>query len=323
MSYKKIIDVSYHNGSINWSKVKAAGIKGVIIRAGYGAGNEDKLFKSNIKGALAAGLPVGIYWFSYAYNTTMAKKEADYCYKLIKDYKITLPVIFDWEYDSDKYAKKHGVKVGKTLFTAMNKGFGEIMKAKGYKVGFYYNKDYMNRGLFNFDDFKGYYRWLARYTSVTQTNCDIWQYSETGRVSGINSSQVDMNYVINEKVLGNSSTTPTTKPTTTTTTTKYTQTDFVKDCQKVFGLSITGKANTALLNKTITVSANTNRTHKIVKYVQKYLKELGYPIGTIDGEAGSKFTKSVKEYQKKVVKLASPDGVISAKNKTWKKLLGL
>ena len=322
MSYKKIIDVSYHNGSINWSKVKAAGIKGVIIRAGYGAGNVDKLFKSNIKGALAAGLPVGIYWFSYAYNTTMAKKEADYCYKLIKDYKITLPVIFDWEYDSDRYARKHGVKVGKTLFTAMNKGFGSIMKAKGYKVGFYYNKDYMNRGLFDFDDFKGYYRWLARYTSVTQTNCDIWQYSETGRVSGINSSKVDMNYVINEKVFGTEKVEKPSNPTTTTTT-KYTQTDFVKDCQRIFGLEITGKPNQALLNKTITVSSKTNRTHRIVKYIQKYLKSLGYPIGTIDGEAGSKFAKSVKSFQKKVVKLASPDGVISAKNKTWKKLLGL
>lgn len=322
MSYKKIIDVSYHNGSINWSKVKAAGIKGVIIRAGYGAGNVDKLFKSNIKGALAAGLPVGIYWFSYAYNTTMAKKEADYCYKLIKDYKITLPVIFDWEYDSDKYARKHGVKVGKTLFTAMNKGFGNIMKAKGYKVGFYYNKDYMNRGLFDFDDFKGYYRWLARYTSVTQTNCDIWQYSETGRVSGINSSQVDMNYVINEKVFGTEKVEKPSKPTTPTTT-KYTQTDFVKDCQRIFGLSVTGKPNQALLNKTITVSSKTNRTHRIVKYIQKYLKTLGYPIGTIDGEAGSKFTKSVKSFQKKVLKFSSPDGVISAKNKTWKKLLGL
>lgn len=322
MSYKKIIDVSYHNGSINWSKVKAAGIKGVIIRAGYGAGNVDKLFKSNIKGALAAGLPVGIYWFSYAYNTTMAKKEADYCYKLIKDYKITLPVIFDWEYDSDRYARKHGVKVGKTLFTAMNKGFGNIMKAKGYKVGFYYNKDYMNRGLFDFDDFKGYYRWLARYTSVTQTNCDIWQYSETGRVSGINSSQVDMNYVINEKVFGTEKVEKPCNPTTTTTT-KYTQTDFVKDCQRIFGLSVTGKPNQELLNKTITVSSKTNRTHRIVKYIQKYLKSLGYPIGTIDGEAGSKFTKSVKSFQKKVLKFSSPDGVISAKNKTWKKLLGL
>ena len=180
----------------------------------------------------------------------------------------------------------------------------------------------MNRGLFDFDDFKGYYRWLARYTSVTQTNCDIWQYSETGRVSGINSSQVDMNYVINEKVFGTEKDEKPSKPTTTTTT-KYTQTDFVKDCQRIFGLEVTGKPNQTLLNKTITVSSKTNRTHRIVKYIQKYLKSLGYPIGTIDGEAGSKFAKSVKSFQKKVVKLASPDGVISAKNKTWKKLLGL
>lgn len=81
-----------HNGSVNFSKMKNDGIAGVIIRAGYGQGNTDKKFKSYIEDALDANLPVGIYWFSYAYTASMAKKEAEYCYKLIKNYKITLPV---------------------------------------------------------------------------------------------------------------------------------------------------------------------------------------------------------------------------------------
>ena len=93
-SYKKIVDVSYHNGNINFKSMKNDGIAGVIIRAGYGQGNTDKKFKTYIKDAIAAGLPVGIYWFSYAYTASMAKKEAEYCYKLIKSYKIELPVFF-------------------------------------------------------------------------------------------------------------------------------------------------------------------------------------------------------------------------------------
>lgn len=319
MSYQKLIDVSHHNGSINWKKVKAAGYNYVIIRAGYGAGNKDKKFDANIKGAIAAGLSVGIYWFSYAYSVSMAKNEAAQCYKLIKNYKITLPIFFDWEYDSEKYAKQHKVKITKTLFTNMTKAFCGYMEDKGYDAGYYYNPDYYRRGLVSTTSLKDYYRWVAHYASKTDLPCELWQYSEYGKVSGIPSKTVDMNYILNTNILKKVP-----KKKTETKVNPYTKTDFIKDLQKIFKLPITGKANTALLNKTVTISASTNRTHAAVRPIQKYLYSLGYTeIGTADGEAGSKFTKGIKNYQKKVVKLSAPDGVLSAKNKTWKKLLGL
>jgi len=105
---------------------------------------------------------------------------------------------------------------------------------------------------------------------------------------------------------------------------KYTKTAFIKDVQRIFGATVNGKVSKTLLNKTITVSEKKNSTHQIVRCLQKYFKEvLGYEeIGAIDGEAGPKFTAVVKKYQKDVVK-GEVDGEITAKEKTWSKLLGL
>lgn len=334
MAYIKLLDVSHHNGNINWKKVKAAGYKYAIIRAGYGDGNVDKQYYNNIKNAIAAGIPVGIYWFSYAWTTEMAKKEAAHVYKLIKDYSITLPVFFDWEYDSEEKAKAHGVRISKSLMTNMTKAFCEYLKGKGYRVGYYYNRDYENRGVMDHPTFAklGYYKWLARYTSTPQTDCDIHQYAEYGHVDGINSKGIDFNQVINNKVLDpkdkkviQKDTVPKTNTATKTTEASYTKTQFVKDIQKCLGFVQDGKATTALLNKTVTISSSTNRKHKCVKPIQKYLKYIMKydEVGEVDGEAGSKFNKAVKRYQKEVVKLKAPDGEVTAKNKTWKKLLGI
>ncbi|MGN1412276.1 MAG: GH25 family lysozyme, partial [Oscillospiraceae bacterium] len=98
----KLIDVSHHNGEINFAKVKSDGIQGVIIRAGYGVSTVDKYFHQNIKNALNNGLHVGIYWFGYAYTVSQAEKEANFCLKTIEPYKgmIDFPIFYDWEYDS-------------------------------------------------------------------------------------------------------------------------------------------------------------------------------------------------------------------------------
>ena len=121
MATIKGIDVSKHNGTINWSKVKNDGVKFAIIRAGYGTDTIDPKFKSNIEGAIAAGLDVGIYWFSYATSESKAKVEANKCIEVLKQYKdkITYPVFFDFEYDSVSYAKKKGVSITKTLASSM------------------------------------------------------------------------------------------------------------------------------------------------------------------------------------------------------------
>lgn len=192
MEAVKGIDVSVHQGKIDWNKVKKAGIKFVIIRAGYGQNNIDASFKENIKGALAAGLKVGAYWFSYAYTTAMAKKEAEYCLKAIKGYDISLPIFFDWEYDSEQYAKKNGANCTKDLITSMSVAFCNEIKKAGYIAGYYENPDYIANHIYQ-DKLKGFDFWLAHYTTKKSMACDIWQYSDKGKIDGI-AGAVDMNY---------------------------------------------------------------------------------------------------------------------------------
>ena len=104
----------------------------------------------------------------------------------------------------------------------------------------------------------------------------------------------------------------------------YTKKQFIKELQAAIGANVDGIAGPETLSKTPTLCENRNKRHKAVKPVQKYLYSLGYTeIGKADGVAGPKFTSAVKNYQKKVVKLSNPDGIISAKKNTWKKLLGL
>lgn len=197
----KVIDVSHHEDVTSWDKVKASGVDGVIIRAGFGKNNIDETFKPFIEGAHAAGLKVGIFWFSYAYSVVMARKEAEYCYNVIKKYKkmIQLPVFFDWEYESMKYAKKHDVITGHTLIRDMTRAFMSYMIGKGFRSGWYTNEDYQKQGLYKDSDYdKKYIKWYARYTSEKQTDCDIWQYTETGKIPGI-IGNVDVNWVVNTK----------------------------------------------------------------------------------------------------------------------------
>ena len=102
----------------------------------------------------------------------------------------------------------------------------------------------------------------------------------------------------------------------------YTQTEFIEDIQRAFGAKVDGIAGPETLGKTLTISAILNRKHPAVYYIQRRLKALGYvEIGTVDGIAGGKFTSAVKHYQKD--NGCFDDGEITARNKTWKKLLGM
>lgn len=197
----KIIDVSVHQGKIDWSKVKADKIGGVIIRAGYGKGNIDGRFKENIEGAIKAGFKtIGVYWFSYAYTVEMAKREAQFCNDAVAPYKdhINLGVYFDWEYDSMSYAKKNGVNPNKDLITNMNLYFCNKIKDLGYKAGYYLNLDYQ-KNFIDVSRLKEFYKWFARYTSEAQKDCYLWQYSSSGKVSGI-SGNVDMNELVGKSI---------------------------------------------------------------------------------------------------------------------------
>ena len=194
----KIIDVSEHNGKIDFNKVKADGIEGVIIRAGYGKGNVDKTFTSNITGAIKAELHIGIYWFSYAFTEDMAKREARFCNDIIAPYKVNidLPVFFDWEYDSMKYAKKNGVDADKDLITKMTKAFCEEITNCGYTAGYYLNLDY-SKNYYDESQLTGYKRWFARYVKTEQTDCYLWQNSNKGTVDGIKGA-VDTDVLMGE-----------------------------------------------------------------------------------------------------------------------------
>lgn len=188
----KGIDVSQWQGNIDWQKVKGAGVQFAMLRAGYGRNNLDTKFHRNAQGAAAVGIPVGLYWFSYALNVEMAKKEAQYAVELAKKYKITWPIAYDLEYDTVSYAAKNGVTITKSLATQMAIAFCEEIKRLGYIPMVYTNLDYLNR---YFDRSKlPYNLWYAQYASTASVaDKEIWQYSSKGSVPGI-AGNVDMNH---------------------------------------------------------------------------------------------------------------------------------
>lgn len=211
------IDVSVYQGDIDWQKVKAAGIEYAIIRAGVGrtATQIDKCFKANVKGAKAAGIKIGAYWFGYAINPEDAKVEANAFEEVIKGIDFELPVFYDFEYDSFDYARKHGVNLSKEAASDIVITFLDSMKAKGYRVGNYTNPDCIKNAFDN--RISKYDTWIAHY----QSNADIskkytyngfniigWQYSSKGAVYGIKGN-VDMDVFYIDAITSNSRPTPT------------------------------------------------------------------------------------------------------------------
>lgn len=190
---KKGIDVSAWQGSINWEKAKKE-IDFAIVRLGYGKKTQDKWARHNITELNRLGIPYGVYWFSYAYTMEMARAEAQSVIKYLKEFgaKLSYPVYFDWEYASRDEAKKNGVTVSNTLLRNMAITFCEEIKAAGYYPGIYANPDYIN-SYFGEEIFEKYDLWLAHYTSNKKREAKLWQYSDSGKVSGI-SGGVDMNY---------------------------------------------------------------------------------------------------------------------------------
>lgn len=191
----KGIDVSYAQAKIDWDKVKG-NIDFAIIRAGYGKGNVDSRFHDNIKACNRLGIPCGIYWFSYALNDTMAKAEAEYCYNLIKNYKIDYPVCFDYEYDSYDYAKKHNAAPSSDMLAKIATAFLSRIEELGYYSMNYTNPDFLNRGFSKIAD--RFDTWLAQWgVSAPSKSCGMWQYSSKGSVPGINGN-VDMDISYND-----------------------------------------------------------------------------------------------------------------------------
>ncbi len=191
------IDVSRYNGTIDWKAVKNAGVDYVIIRCGYrGYGSgvlvEDSMFRTNIKGATAAGLKVGVYFFTQAIDEIEAVEEASMVLSLINGYKMTYPVFIDVEYSNSSHnGRADGLSVAKR--TAVAKAFCQTIQNAGYRAGVYANKTWLTSFL-DMNQLSSYKIWLAQYaTSVSYTGrYDMWQYSSTGKISGI-SGNVDLN----------------------------------------------------------------------------------------------------------------------------------
>lgn len=188
------IDVSKHQGLINWNRVKAAGIQFAMIRAGYGKNNIDTQFVRNITECNRLGIPVGVYWFSYALNEKMAAEEAQKVLEIIRPYKVEYPVVFDLEYDTIEYAKKKGITINKAMASKMVEAFCGTIEKAGYYAMNYANLDYL-RNMFDPGLRTKYDLWYAQYASEVNSqvgSVGIWQYTSSGKVDGI-SGNVDMN----------------------------------------------------------------------------------------------------------------------------------
>lgn len=207
MSIFKVIDVSEHQGIIDWEKVKAAGIYGAIIRCGYGQdiiNQDDKYWKQNVSECERLGIPYGVYLYSYASDATAAKGEANHVLRLMKDCKkVSFPVYIDIEEEKNK---AHAVEIADT--------FCEIIEKAGYWTGVYANEYFFTTCL---KDFWKYTKWCAKYSN-NKPNVDgveMWQYSSKGKVAGI-AGNVDMNECYRDfpaEITGGSTPDPVPQPT--------------------------------------------------------------------------------------------------------------
>lgn len=183
----KGIDVSAHNGIIDFSKVKAAGIEFVIIRAGYGKeiSQKDKYFEKNYKAAKAAGLKVGAYWYSYADTKADAAKEAAACIEAIKGKQFEMPIYFDIE-EQKQFDK------GKAFCSDLVKSFCNALEKAGYFAGFYTGRYALTKYISE-DVAKRYALWVAEWGNKVNYSGSygMWQFSSIGKVNGI-SGKVDM-----------------------------------------------------------------------------------------------------------------------------------
>ena len=195
MAKLKGIDVSKHQGLIDWNKVKPQ-IDFAILRCGYGsniANQDDVQFKNNVAECERLNIPFAVYLYSYATTEISIDSEVAHTLRLIGSHK-PFAVYIDME-DSTT------VNLGKTKLTAFAKRFCEAVKAKGFKVGVYANQNWFTNYLDVAELHKcGYSIWCAKYSNSEPNIAapyDIWQYSSSGKVEGI-SGNVDMNYMYND-----------------------------------------------------------------------------------------------------------------------------
>ena len=194
-SGKNGIDVSSHQGNIDWASVKAAGINFAIIRVGYrgsqtGALVEDSCFKKNIQGATANGINVGVYFFTQATTEAEAVEEASMALTLCSGYNLSYPIFVDTENGSGA-ARANGLDKGTR--TACVAAFCKTIANGGRKAGVYASKSWYNNKI-DASAFSNYFIWVAQYNTTCnyKGKYNMWQYSSKGSVPGIKGN-VDVN----------------------------------------------------------------------------------------------------------------------------------
>ena len=249
------IDVSRFQGAINWQRVKNAGKEFAIARAGYGRliSQKDPYFDRNYNGANEVGLPVGCYWYSYATDVAGAEAEADACLEVIAGLEFPLGVWFDQEYEPAIVALTN------TQRTAIIQTFLERIKQAGFIAGLYCSADWL-RTMVNYGDLTDENLWIAQYGSTLNAPLpvNLWQYSDTGRVSGIQGN-VDLDQLF-------------TPP--------------------------TGGSTQGGMLPLGTETLRRGDTGVYVRNLQIILTELGYAPGTIDGIFGAFTESAVMAFQR-------------------------
>ena len=192
------IDISSFQGKVDFKKLKESGVEFVMIRVGGTRGIDtdyfiDEQFENNIINANKYGIDAGVYFYSYANSIESAKKDAKWVLKKIEDYKIDLPIAFDWEnwkYYNDYHLSFFGL-------TSMAESFADVIEDAGYQGMIYSSKTYLeNIWLPSNKEI-----WLAHYTDKKnyQGSYRMWQMCENGRVSGIsNAVDIDILYLDND-----------------------------------------------------------------------------------------------------------------------------
>lgn len=189
------IDVSKWQGDIDFSKLKNAGVEFVIIRVGSSNGIDgenfvDSKFIQNIKNANSVGIPVGVYFYSYANSVDRAVSDAKWIIEQLKDYNVDLPIAFDWE----NWGSFNKYELSFFGLTNMAKKFMDTVKDAGYDAMLYSSKTYLENIWMSVD----YPVWLAHYTKNTNYTGDYsyWQLCSNGRVEGINGDvDIDIRYI--------------------------------------------------------------------------------------------------------------------------------
>lgn len=183
----KGIDVSTFQGNIDWARVKKDGVQFAMLRGGFGRYETDEQFEKNYEGAKAAGVPVGVYHYTYADTVDKAVQEADFCISYLKGKQLEYPIAFDIEDASIS-------NLTKALLTEIVTAFCDRVEKAGYYVVVYASKSWFTSKL-NKTKLTRFDKWVAQWSEeCTYTDAyGLWQYSNSGNIKGI-SGRVDLDY---------------------------------------------------------------------------------------------------------------------------------